>query len=109
MDLRTAAAVLLVMATSACVTAKPGQKVGAATVGPLSGIAGPVEFDHACPKERIRLIRSHGERTVDLDVCGSVRRYKSFAPGSSSDPVPTWLDVTSLYPPGTLPAPLPPL
>lgn len=108
MDLRIAAAVVLVMATSACVTAKPGQKVGVSTVGELSGIAGPVEFDHSCPKERIRLIRSR-RGTVDLDVCGSVRRYKSFAPASENDPGPTWLDVTSMYPPGALPAPLPPL
>ncbi len=105
--LRAAAMLVLLMATGACVTAKPGQKVGVATVGELSGIASPVEFDHSCPRERIRLIRSQ-RGTVDLDVCGSVRRYKSFAPASESSGG-TWLDVTSLYPPSALPPPLPPL
>ena len=62
-----------------------------------------VEFDHGCPLDRIRLIRGFQSQTVDVDVCGSTRRYVSQwrgpgAPGS-------WLDVTSLLPPSALPAP----
>ncbi|HET8734060.1 MAG TPA: hypothetical protein VFM45_09850 [Anaeromyxobacteraceae bacterium] len=61
-----------------------------------------------CPPERIRVIRSEGV-TVDLDVCGVVRRYKSVASGATSGPAYTWLDVTNAYPSSALPAPLPPL
>lgn len=107
MHLRAILLLGVTLSMGACVTAKPGQKVGVSTVGELSGIASPVEFDHSCPRERIRLIRSQ-RGTVDLDVCGSVRRYKSFAAASEGSGA-TWLDVTSLYPPSALPPPLPPL
>ena len=45
--------------------------------------------------------------TVDLDVCGLVRRYKALA-GGVGQPSIAWLDVTTLYPASSLPPPLPP-
>lgn len=67
-----------------------------------------VEFDHACKAEGIVVLREYGgggltpPTACDLNVCGQVRRYKRV--GWSDDPSgTTWLDVTSLYPPGSLP------
>jgi hypothetical protein len=80
-----------------------------------SGVGRQVEFDHGCPPEKVRVIRflsgdpyggGSGVGTVDLDVCGAVRRYKAFAGGMAQTSI-VWLDVTSLYPPASLPAPLP--
>jgi hypothetical protein len=68
-----------------------------------------VEFDHGCAPEKVRLIRAdQSHATVDLDVCGTVRRYKLFSSGGVTGTV-TWLDVTALYPASSLPPPLPPL
>jgi hypothetical protein len=81
-----------------------------------SGVGRQVAFDHGCPPEKVRVIRflsgdpyegGSGVSTVDLDVCGVVRRYKAFAGGMAQTAI-VWLDVTSLYPPASLPAPLPP-
>ena len=74
-----------------------------AMVGPLSFVEPDVAFDHPCASDRIRVIRSQGT-TVDLDVCGLVRRYKAFASGFGGS---TWLDVTNSYPASSLPKPLP--
>ncbi len=103
--MKTSVIGLMAIIVSGCATA--GQPVSQVHVGPLSGVGGQVAFDHGCPEERIRLIRSEWP-TVDLDVCGVVRRYKSVASGASSSPSYAWLDVTSSYPPSALPAPLPP-
>ncbi len=72
----------------------------------LAWVLPTVAFDHGCPEERIRFIRSSSHNldampTLDLDVCGSVRRYKAMGGHGP------YLDVTSLYPPSSLPAPLP--
>jgi hypothetical protein len=93
-------------------TADTGGSYG--TVGaPISGtaneslvrIGAQVAFDHGCPQERIRLIRSHfyylALTTLDLDVCGVVRRYKVMEQAA--------VDVTGSYPPASLPAPPPPI
>lgn len=79
----------------------------------LAEVATQIEFEHGCPPDRVRFIRGFEGRSyglegrcyplaasVDLDVCGAVRRYQRVA-GS-------WLDVTALFPAGALPAPLPP-
>jgi hypothetical protein len=99
--------VVVGLAGSGCVTAGHGDPVGKTTFGPLSTVASQVSFDHGCPPERIRVIRSDNIITVDLDVCGVVRRYKSVASGHDGPPQYTWLDVTGSYPPGALPSPLP--
>ena len=104
--MKTSVAGMMALIVSGCATA--GQPVSQVHVGPLSGVGRQVAFDHGCPEERIMVIRSEVP-TVDLDVCGVVRRYKSVAGGAnSSPPAGTWLDVTSSYPPSALPAPLPP-
>ncbi len=100
-----AGAIAIVM--SGCVTASPGEPVGKVNFGSISTVGAQVAFDHGCPLERIRIIRSEGS-TVDLDVCGIVRRYKSVASGAPAGPAYTWLDVTGSYPASVLPAPLPP-
>jgi hypothetical protein len=102
--MKTSVAGLMALVVSGCATA--GQPVSQVHVGPLSGVGRQVAFDHGCPEERIMVIRSDVP-TVDLDVCGVVRRYKSVAGGASSSSTDTWLDVTSSYPPSALPAPLP--
>lgn len=91
---------------SGCATAGHGDPVSNATFGTLTTVAPQVSFDYSCPNERIRVIRSE-RNTVDLDVCGAVRRYKSFASGQATGY--TWLDVTNAYPASALPAPLPPV
>ncbi len=60
-----------------------------------------VAFDHQCDPAKIVLLRSRGS-TYDLDVCGKTRRYKALE-YSRTRPSAVWLDVTSLYPPGSLP------
>lgn len=92
---------------SGCATAGHGEPVSNATFGTLSTVSAQVAFDHNCPKDRIRVIRSEAN-TVDLDVCGAVRRYKSVASGQTGGPNYTWMDVTSAFPASALPAPLPP-
>jgi hypothetical protein len=95
---------LLVVSTVACATPRPGARLTESN----PNIQAQVEFDHGCAPEKVRFIRYDNSRvTADLDVCGVVRRYKAFGTGSPGDAV-TWLDVTTLYPAGALPAPLPP-
>lgn len=103
--MKTSVAGLMALIVSGCATA--GQPVSQVYVGPLSGVGRQVAFDHGCPEQRIMVIRAEAP-TVDLDVCGVVRRYKSVGGGESSPSTGTWLDVTSSYPPSALPAPLPP-
>ncbi len=92
---------MLGLAASACFTPGRGDTVPNTFVGPFSDLGDQVAFDHNCPKERVRLVRrGPAARTVDLDVCGTVRRYRMVEN--------SWLDVTSLYPASSLPAPLPP-
>jgi hypothetical protein len=100
---RTIIAGLAVVALAACATPGPGSRLTEAN----PSIRDQVEFDHHCPPEKVRIIRkAAGGTTADLDICGVVRRYKAFGTGSPVDAV-TWLDVTTLYPANTLPAPLP--
>jgi hypothetical protein len=89
------------------VTASPGEQVGKVNFGPMITVGPQVAFDHGCPQERIRVIKSDGP-AVDLDVCGVVRRYKSVAGGATSGIPDTWLDVTNSYPASSLPQPLQP-
>ncbi|WP_242342408.1 hypothetical protein [Anaeromyxobacter terrae] len=60
-----------------------------------------VAFDHGCAQDGIVVLRKAGAQ-ADLDVCGTVRRYKMVFAGDTSQ---TWVDVTALYPPASLPAP----
>ncbi len=94
------------LVASGCATV--GEPLSKTVVGPISAAGPQVAFDHGCPSERIRLIR-RDDVTADLDVCGVVRRYKIVASGLGGPPNYTWLDVTNSYPPGALPAPLPPI
>jgi len=92
--MRRALMLLLATATTACATA------GAPLPeNPFArqGLVETVTFEHGCPRDRILLIRE-GPSTLDLDVCGAVRRYKGVEAGS-------WVDVTSLYPASSLPPP----
>ena len=98
--------VVVGLVASGCATAGHGDPVGNATYGTLGTVAAQVSFDYDCPKDRILVIRSE-RNTVDLDVCGTVRRYKSFASGQATGY--TWLDVTNAYPASALPPPLPPV
>jgi hypothetical protein len=107
-----AAVAALSLWTGGCVTPQRGD-TPARVSRALPTIGEQVAFDHPdCPVERIRLIRSGPDApmttatTADWDICGAVRRYKSFGGGRGS--YDTWLDVTSLYPPSSLPAPLAP-
>ena len=98
---------LLGLMASGCVTASPGEPIGKVNFGAMSTVGSQVAFDHGCPQDRIRVIKSEGS-TVDLDVCGVVRRYKSVASGATTGLAYTWLDVTNAYPASALPAPLAP-
>jgi hypothetical protein len=71
-----------------------------------------VAFDHGCKAEDIVVLREYGKGALtpptacDLNVCGQVRRYKRLGPyGESGDSGATWLDVTALYPAGSLTPP----
>jgi hypothetical protein len=100
---RTIVAGLASVALSACALPGPGARLTEAD----PSIRDEVEFDHHCPPQKVRIIRKAGNgTTVDLDICGAVRRYKAFRTGQPGDAV-TWLDVTALYPASTLPS-LPP-
>ena len=71
----------------------------------LNELGSQVEFEHGCPPSRVRLIRQFSGAAMaayDLDVCGVVRRYENAGRYR-------WLDVTSLFPVASLPAPLPPI
>ena len=96
---------VVALMSSACVTT-PGPNTPLTDVAsPLANrfntLADQVAFDHPCPPERVRVIRSEWH-TVDADVCGVVRRYKSIGGVDA-----TWVDVTTLYPASALPPPLP--
>lgn len=80
----------------------------------VPAVANAASFDHGCPPEQIRVIRADASsfesaNTIDLDVCGAVRRYKAFkvVHPNGMEWIATWLDATSLYPASSLPAPLP--
>jgi len=111
--LRASPALLLLAASCAGVTPAPGTRLSEVSTGDtvMGAMRTQVAFDHGCPPERIRLIRADAPvfaTTVDLDICGAVRRYKAFmdlTPGESASR-PTWVDVTSLYPASALPAAL---
>lgn len=111
--LRASPAFLVLAAACVGVTPAPGTRLSEVSRGDLvnDAMRTQVAFDHACPPERIRLIRADAPTfatTVDLDVCGAVRRYKAFmdlTPGEAASR-PTWVDVTSLYPASSLPAAL---
>ena len=107
---------LMTFGIAGCVTAVPPAGTSLATVespvGTILPLAAEVAFDHNCPADRIRIIRANAASlesatTVDLDVCGAVRRYKPIRAGEHYGLAATWLDVTSLYPASALP-PLPP-
>ncbi len=95
---------LVLGAVSCASVPKPGSR---ASDWGYDVLTAQVEFDYGCPAQKIRLIRYDGHRAVDLDVCGVVRRYKSFG-GEEAGKTPTLVDVTRLYPADALPKPLPP-
>ena len=104
MTRRFVAALVVAGATSCAAVPKSGSR---ASDWGYDSLTTQVQFDHGCPAEKIRLIRYDGSRAVDLDVCGVVRRYKSFGSGGVGYAT-TLVDVTTLYPASALPAPLPP-
>jgi len=80
-----------------------------ATIKGSGSLTATVYFDHNCPPEKTRVIRWFDNvGLVDLDVCGAVRRYKMFGSTQQVNGAiePTWLDVTPLYPKGSLSEPL---
>jgi hypothetical protein len=92
---------LLALSSAACSsTPKRGESVAGIMTGWLVGLASRAEFDHGCPAQRVRVIRTDPQGIADLDVCGAVRRYLAISA--------TWLDVTALYPASALPKPLAP-
>ena len=98
------AVTFLVMAGTACAGPSAGSRLSEAN----EWVQDQVEFDHGCPSANVRIIRRDKRGgTVDLDICGVVRRYKGFGTGNAGD-LTTWLDVTTLYPAASLPQPLPP-
>jgi hypothetical protein len=102
-------ALLLVAGSSACAAPRAGANLSQTRTGLgdwLPGLDEQVQFDHGCAPKRVQVIR-FSAITVDLDVCGAVRRYKRFGSQDSMTPF-TWLDVTSLYPASALSAPLAP-
>lgn len=105
--MRSVGIVCMVVGLVASGCATPGAGARLTEANPT--IQSQVEFDHQCPPEKVRIIRSATRgTTVDLDICGVVRRYKAFGTGNPGDAV-TWLDVTNAYPASALPAPLPPV
>lgn len=62
-------------------------------------------FDHRCPEEKISVLRtSDDRRSLELDVCGTSRRYQDLLRDGL-----TWVDVTGGGPckaadPSTVPA-----
>jgi hypothetical protein len=100
------AAGIVALITGGCAATRSGVPLSNFYIGDLSFAGRQVAFDHDCPEDHVRIIRAEGP-TIDLDVCGAVRRYKVVAgPGQYNYPV--LLDVTSAYPVTALPAPLPP-
>lgn len=60
-------------------------------------------FDHSCREDQVRVLRRSedpGSLTVDLDVCGKVRRYRDLGGRRAY----AWMDVTSAFPPEVLPS-----
>ena len=114
---RTLPLLLLATLAGACAAPRTGANLTESnSLTATSDIKSQVAFDHGCPLERVRVIRSlpAGSSsaigtvgTVDLDVCGLVRRYKALA-GGVGQPSLAWLDVTTLYPATSRPPPLPP-
>lgn len=109
MKLSSSLALISSLVLSGCATIPPSGSP-ASEASPLT-VASSAAFDHGCPLEQVRIIRADAEyivraSTVDLDVCGSVRRYKVIRDSGGPAHRQTWLDVTSLYPASSLPAPL---
>lgn len=111
MNRNSALIAVLALGQTACAT-MPAQGTSASEIGALR-LAGTASFDHGCPSGNVRVIRADAAfvneaTTVDLDVCGAVRRYKVFRASGGNLLSQAWVDVTVLYPASTLPAPLPP-
>jgi len=107
MHLRLVATLLLLAVCTSCATAVQSGTT-ASTAGwteQFAQLARQAQFDHYCPRERVRVIRSLGGTysvsSVDVDVCGVARRYRYIYDNG-------WVDVTALFPASSLPAPLPP-
>lgn len=63
-----------------------------ACTGPAA-VVRQASFDHRCASERITVTRqSDNGRTVEMDVCGSVRRYQNLGRYGTDY---TWVDVTT--------------
>ncbi len=98
----------LVALAAACAPVTLRKADGSGTVVVSQRLATTVESEHRCPPERITVVRMDDAAPlvgggvdaldasyVELDVCGSIRRYKRFTGGETF----TWVDVTTLYPP----------
>ena len=92
---------LLVALSSGCAST-PVAALHGETTRVSKFLVDAVAFDHGCKQDRIALLRKAGAQ-ADLDVCGAVRRYKMVFSGEIFE---TWVDVTELYPPDSLPKPL---
>ena len=92
---------LLVALSSGCAST-PVAALHGETTRVSKFLVDAVAFDHGCKQDRIALLRKAGAQ-ADLDVCGAVRRYKMVFSGESFE---TWVDVTELYPPDSLPKPM---
>ena len=98
METRAAFCGLVIAFAVGCATATSG---GADAPMPQSGWAVQGALDHAtffhpeCPPSRIAVKRmSRNGKFLELDVCGTVRRYQDVTP-SGVGGYPTWVDVTT--------------
>jgi hypothetical protein len=79
--------VILVVSTTGCAGWDREKFAGEA--------ADQASFDHRCAKERIRTLRQTVDgMTVELDVCGSVRRYQSVHGAYERRAI--WIDTTGV-------------
>lgn len=61
-------------------------------------------FDHRCAQDRIHVVR-HTENwlSVEMDVCGKLRRYQYVSEGPADSPGPIWIDTTDGLAPEKVP------
>lgn len=62
-------------------------------------------FDYRCAEDKIRVVR-HTENwlSVELDVCGKLRRYQYMSGLEANPPGPVvWVETTGGFPPSAVP------
>lgn len=100
METRTALCGLVIALAAGCATTSSGGADAQVRPGndKVQGALDHATFFHPeCPPSRIAVKRlSQNGRDLELDVCGSVRRYQDVSPKIFGEVVePTWVDVTT--------------